>query len=203
MSILLLDNFDSFTYNLKHYLEALTDTPVTVCRNNAISVGEVKSFQTVILSPGPGLPADAGIMDELIKTYRNQIPILGVCLGMQAIGECYGGKLFNLPKVLHGVVRNIKVIEPGDRLFRNIPTTFESGRYHSWVIDKNAVPDELKVTAVDENGEVMAISHVSDPVSGVQFHPESIMTPVGITIIINWLDFCGIPTREHIPLITP
>jgi len=187
--ILLLDNYDSFTYNLLHYIEQVTDEKVVVKRNNEVSLNEVDSFSSIVLSPGPGLPSDAGIMNELIKKFSSTKPILGICLGLQAIGEVYGGRLLNLDKVLHGVQRKIKVINSNDRIFKDIPSSFITGHYHSWVINKIGLPDELEVTAMDDTEHIMAISHRTHPVSGVQFHPESILTENGLKLISNWIEF--------------
>lgn len=188
--ILLLDNYDSFTYNLLHYLEQVTDEPVVVKRNNEIAISEVEEFSSIILSPGPGLPTDAGVMMELIKIYGKNKPILGICLGHQGIGEAFGGKMVNLEKVLHGVKRKIIVTNKNDRLFNGIDESFSSGHYHSWVISSEGLSEEIDVTAIDSEGNIMAISHRNLPVSGVQFHPESVMTDHGLKLIHNWVEFC-------------
>lgn len=187
MKILVLDNYDSFTYNLVQYIDEILETKVDVFRNDAISLEAVAAYDTIILSPGPGLPKDAGIMPELLKTYAATKNIFGVCLGMQAIGEAFGAQLYNLDTVYHGVATNIQVLDPAERLFEQVPLTFEAGRYHSWAIDKAHVPSVLKVTAVDEFGEIMAISHEQYNVKAVQFHPESVMTPQGKQMIANFL----------------
>ncbi len=190
MKILMLDNYDSFTYNLVHYLEAVDDSiTVEVKRNDKISLAEVENYTAIVLSPGPGLPKDAGIMPALIQTYAPTKPILGVCLGHQAIGEAFGASLKNLETVYHGLGMSTSVLE-NDILFKNIPQQFITGRYHSWVIDKTKLGHDLIVTATDTNGEIMALKHKTYNVRGVQFHPESILTEYGKDIIKNWVDAC-------------
>ncbi len=189
--ILLLDNYDSFTWNLHHYLTQLSGEPVIVKRNDEISLSEASDYKSIVLSPGPGLPADAGIMPELILKYGHEVPIFGICLGHQAIGEAYGAKLTNLDTVLHGVQRAVFIEKPEDRIFKGLPDKINSGHYHSWVLSSNEIPDELEVTARDADGVVMAISHKTFPISGVQFHPESVMTDYGMQIMENWLHFCN------------
>jgi len=188
--ILLLDNYDSFTWNLHHYMEQLSNEKVIVKRNDEIQLSDVAAFKGIVLSPGPGLPVDAGIMPDIIRTYGSEIPILGICLGHQAIGEAYGAKLRNLEVVLHGVQREVVIEQADDRILRGINEKFNSGHYHSWVISDDNFPDELQVTARDGDGVIMAVSHKKFPVSGVQFHPESVMTDSGMKIIENWLQFC-------------
>lgn len=187
MKILVLDNFDSFTYNLVHLLESLNVTDYKVSRNNEISLSDVNHFDKIILSPGPGIPKDAGIMPELIKEYSDSKSIFGVCLGMQGIVESFGGKLCNLTEPLHGVGTKIYILSETEKLFLGIQSPLSGGHYHSWVADKESLPDCLTVTAEDENGNVMAVRHSSLDVCGVQFHPESIMTQYGKEIIGNWL----------------
>lgn len=186
MRILIIDNYDSFTFNLVH-LVAQYAVNFTVLRNDCISIHEVKKYDKILLSPGPGLPKDAGIMPEIIKQYAETKSILGVCLGLQAIAEAFGGKLYNIGHVMHGRQMKTIITDGSEILFKNIPKVFDAGRYHSWIADKNNFPDELKITATDERGEVMALSHKRLDVKGVQFHPESIMTPLGYLIIQNWL----------------
>lgn len=193
--ILLLDNYDSFTYNLYHYLEQMTDEPVEVHRNDQISLEEVSRFSAIVLSPGPGLPSNAGIMSRLIHTYASQKPILGICLGHQAIGEVYGAALKQLPEVLHGVESNTHIREPHHTLFKDISSPFKSGHYHSWVIDNNNLPGDLVITAEDAYGNIMGIAHRNNPVLGLQFHPESIMTPCGMQIMKNWIS--TLPSRSQ------
>lgn len=186
-NILLIDNYDSFTYNLVHYIEGVSDVKVDVFRNNQISLSEIEKYNTIILSPGPGLPKDTGILLNIIKQYASTKKILGVCLGMQAIGEVFGGKLKNLDNVYHGVATEIEIVDTSDLLFTNIPKNIHVGRYHSWVIDKDTCPTNLKITSVDENGQIMSIKHNTYNVYGVQFHPESILTEYGKEIIANFL----------------
>lgn len=185
--ILILDNYDSFTYNLVHYVEANPNYEVDVFRNDEITLEEVDKYSTIILSPGPGLPKDAGILNELIKTYAPTKKILGVCLGMQAIGEVFGGTLINLNDVFHGVATPIQILDKTDLLYKDLPESFNIGRYHSWVISNDGFPDELKITSVEENGQVMSLKHKQFNVYGVQFHPESILTEYGKEMINNFL----------------
>lgn len=190
MKILILDNYDSFTYNLVQYIQEILGQKVDVFRNDAISLDQVDGYDAIILSPGPGLPKDAGIMPELIKRYAGSKPILGVCLGHQAIVEAFGGDLENLERVYHGMETPIKIVEKDSDLFRSLPETINVGRYHSWVAKKGDIPQCLQVTAIDEKGEVMAIRHKDFKVRGVQFHPESIMTKDGKTMLKNFFDHC-------------
>lgn len=185
MKILILDNYDSFTFNLVHYVEQFWDD-VTVKRNNQVLLEEIQAFDAIILSPGPGLPKDAGIMPELIKQYAPTKKILGVCLGHQAIGQAFGAELKNLNKVHHGVAISINIVDRAEPLFQHIPAKIETGRYHSWAIDRETIPSELIITATDDDGEVMAVRHATFDVCGVQFHPESLLTPEGLKIIENW-----------------
>lgn len=187
MKILLLDNYDSFTYNLAHYLRELTGEQIPVIRNDQITVDEVDAYDAIVLSPGPGLPKDAGIMPELINRYAPTKKILGVCLGMQAIGEAFGGTLLNLQAVFHGVATTAEILQPDEILFKGLPSRIEVGRYHSWVVDETLLPAELEITATDETGRVMALRHRTFDVRGVQFHPESVLTPHGKTMISNWI----------------
>jgi anthranilate synthase component 2 len=186
MKILVFDNYDSFTYNLVHLVEKITNQKVTVVRNDQITLEEVAAYDKIILSPGPGIPSEAGLLLPLIKQYAASKSILGVCLGHQAIGEAFGATLENLTTVYHGVATPIK-IDNTNYLFNGLEDSVEVGRYHSWVIASKDLPNELKVTATDENGLIMAIEHTSYDVCGVQFHPESVLTPSGETVIKNWL----------------
>lgn len=186
MRVLLLDNYDSFTYNLFHYLEQCVDQ-VLVARNDEISLEDVGRFEGIVLSPGPGLPEDAGIMPQLIRTYAPTIPIFGVCLGLQAIGEAYGAKLKNLNQPLHGVAVEVVVVDASDPIFDRMPARFPTGRYHSWVVNARTLPPVLHLTATDSDGNVMALRHRDFPLCGVQFHPESLLTPNGLQIIRNWV----------------
>jgi anthranilate synthase component 2 len=188
MKILLLDNYDSFTYNLAHYLRELTGHDIPVIRNDQITVEEASEYDAIVLSPGPGLPADAGIMHDLIRACGPTKKILGVCLGMQAIGEVYGGTLLNLPEVFHGVATKADIRVKDEILFRGLPATIEVGRYHSWVVDEQSLPASLEITATDSTGRIMALRHREYDVRGVQFHPESVLTPGGKAMIKNWLE---------------
>ena len=186
MKILVFDNYDSFTYNLVHLVEKITHQKVTVVRNDQIALEEVEGYDKIILSPGPGIPSEAGLLLPLIKKYAASKPILGVCLGHQAIGEAFGATLENLSTVYHGVATPIN-IDNNNYLFTGLDDSIEVGRYHSWAISNKNLPAVLKVTATDENGLIMAIEHESYDVCGVQFHPESVLTPSGEAIIKNWL----------------
>ena len=187
MKILVLDNYDSFTYNLVQYLRELHDGELDVIRNDKISIAEVDQYDAIVLSPGPGLPGLAGIMPELIFHYASQKPILGVCLGMQAIGEAFGRELSNLDQVYHGIATEVKIIVPDDPFFLDVPETFQAGRYHSWVVDRAKKPDDLLVTAIDKYHRIMAFRHREFPTWGVQFHPESVMTPEGKIMLANFI----------------
>jgi anthranilate synthase component 2 len=191
MKILVFDNYDSFTYNLVHLVEKITHQKTDVYRNDQLPMEKVKVYDKIILSPGPGIPEEAGLLLPLIKEYAPTKSILGVCLGHQAIGEAFGGKLVNLSTVFHGVATKIVVRsqESGVRscLFDGLPDEFEAGRYHSWVVSKENFPQKLEITAEDENGMIMALQHKTYDVQGVQFHPESVLTPMGENILRNWL----------------
>ena len=185
MKILLFDNYDSFTYNLLHILKELgADTEVH--RNDKISLEEVDRFDKILLSPGPGIPSEAGILLPLIHKYSPTKSILGVCLGEQAIGEVFGGKLINLKEVYHGIQSKIR-ITADDYIFNGLPEEIPVGRYHSWVVDNDSLPDCLEVTAVSAEGYIMAIRHKEYDVRGIQFHPESVLTPDGKKMIENWI----------------
>ena len=186
MKILVLDNYDSFTYNLVHIIRALGH-PLDIFRNDKISIEEVKKYDKILLSPGTGIPDEAGIMKHVVSEYGKTKSILGICLGHQGIGEVYGAKLFNIPKVLHGVTSIVKVIDSSEYLFKDVTPTFQATHYHSWAVLPDSITADLKVTATNDDGLVMALSHVRHDVKGVQFHPESIMTPEGPKIIANWL----------------
>ena len=187
MKILVLDNYDSFTYNLVHILKYVTDDPVHVFRNDEIPVAEVQKYDRILISPGPGIPDEAGIMKELIEKYASTKSILGICLGMQGIAEVFGAKIYNLDKVYHGIESEITILNTNDPLFHNIPEHIQGGRYHSWAVDLKSLPGELEMTAKDNSGIAMAIRHQNYDVKGLQFHPESVMTPYGKHILLNWL----------------
>jgi anthranilate synthase component 2 len=183
--ILVIDNYDSFTYNLVHYLEDL-NCEVTVYRNDEFDIDEIGHFDKIVLSPGPGIPDEAGLLKAVIAKYAPTKSILGVCLGQQAIGEVFGGTLSNLDKVYHGVATMVKTSVNDELLFEGLGNEFEVGRYHSWVVDAD-LPDVLEATSFDENGQVMSLRHRTYDVRGVQFHPESVLTPNGKKILENWL----------------
>jgi anthranilate synthase component II len=185
--ILVFDNYDSFTYNLVHLVEKILHTKVTVFRNDRIPLEDVKKYDKIILSPGPGIPSEAGMLLPLIEAYAPSKSILGVCLGHQAIGEAFGATLVNLTHVFHGVATPIRVTDPAAVLFTGLPLEIEVGRYHSWVVGDAGFPDVLKVTARDEQDIIMALEHTRFDVKGVQFHPESVLTPSGEAILRNWL----------------
>ncbi len=183
--ILVIDNYDSFTYNLVHYLEDL-NCEVTVYRNDEFDIDEIAIFDKILLSPGPGIPDEAGLLKAVIAKYAPTKSILGVCLGQQAIGEVFGGTLSNLDKVYHGVATMVKTSVDDELLFEGLGNEFEVGRYHSWVVDAE-LPEVLEATSFDENGQVMSLRHKTFDVRGVQFHPESVLTPNGKKILENWV----------------
>ncbi|WP_090659767.1 anthranilate synthase component II [Parafilimonas terrae] len=192
MKILIFDNYDSFTYNLVHLVEKITHQKVDVYRNDKIPLEKIKEYDKIILSPGPGIPSEAGLLLPLIKEYAPSKSILGVCLGHQAIAEAFGGQLTNLSSVFHGVATPVRTINNqlsnvNSSLFKGLSQTFVAGRYHSWIVSKENFPPELEITAEDENGFVMGLQHKTYDVQGVQFHPESVLTPDGEKIMRNWL----------------
>ena len=187
MKILIFDNYDSFTYNLVHLVKELGYTDVDVFRNDKIALEDVAKYDKIILSPGPGIPSEAGLLLPLIKEYAGKKPILGVCLGHQAIGEAFGTLLKNLEDVYHGVATRISITQP-DYIFDTLGRELEVGRYHSWIVDNNGLPDCIEITATDNNGQIMALMHKEFDVHGVQFHPESVLTPAGETIVKNFLN---------------
>ena len=205
MKILVFDNYDSFTYNLVHLVEKILHQKVEVYRNDQIPLEKIREYDRIILSPGPGIPEEAGLLLPLIKEYASSKSILGVCLGHQAIGEAFGGKLVNLETVYHGVATPVKIVKRqtskvnnektsrltshvSHNLFKGLPDEFEAGRYHSWIVSDENFPGELEVTARDENNYIMGLQHKSFDVQGVQFHPESVLTPRGEDILRNWLE---------------
>ena len=183
--IVIIDNYDSFTFNLVHYFEAL-NCEVTVFRNDEFDLNELQEFDKIVLSPGPGLPSEAGLLKQVIKTYAASKSILGICLGQQAIAEVFGGKLRQLETVKHGVATNIKTTVSDEILFQGLPENFEVGRYHSWIVDTD-LPSVLEATSTDEEGEIMSLRHRTLDVKGVQFHPESILTIHGKAMLKNWI----------------
>ncbi|WP_237274599.1 anthranilate synthase component II [Tenacibaculum ovolyticum] len=188
MNILILDNYDSFTYNLVHMVEDITGNLPDVYRNDEISIEEIDRYDAIILSPGPGIPDEAGILKNVIKQYAGKKPIFGVCLGLQAITEVFGGKIENMGEVFHGVATEMEVIDENATIFKEISNKFDAARYHSWIASNENFPSEIMITAKDEDGGIQAIQHKIFNLSAVQFHPESILTEVGEQIVRNFLD---------------
>lgn len=186
--ILVIDNYDSFTYNLVQYVKNVTGELPDVYRNDKITPEEASSYEKILLSPGPGIPNEAGNLKSIIEKCAPKCSIFGVCLGMQAIGEVFGGSLHNLSRVYHGISSPISQTENSEKVFQGIPKVFEAARYHSWVVSKNDFPEQLKITAEDDEGKIMALAHKEYDVRGVQFHPESILTEYGGMIIKNWIN---------------
>ncbi len=186
MKIIIIDNYDSFTYNLVHLVRSL-NVEVDVVRNDKFKIEDLSCYDKILLSPGPGIPSEAGLLLDVIKAYAGKKPLLGVCLGHQAIAEVFGGTLRNLQNVYHGVATPCRVVAD-DILFKELPKEFEVGRYHSWVVDRATLPSCLEVTSESHDGEIMSLRHREYDVRGVQFHPESVLTPVGKQIISNWID---------------
>jgi len=189
--ILVIDNYDSFTYNLVHLVNEVTGERPDVLRNDSFGLDEIEKYDLLLLSPGPGLPSEAGRLEEVIQKFSPAKKILGVCLGHQAIGEVFGAKLKNLPRVYHGVETPVTITQSNHPLFKNVASPLMAGRYHSWVVAKENFPDSLEVLAEDDSGEIMALCHRSYDVWGVQFHPESVMTPAGKQLIKNWVEHEG------------
>ena len=188
MKILILDNYDSFTYNLVHMVEKITGNFPAVFRNDEINIADVGKYDMIMLSPGPGIPDEAGILKDVIKTYAGIKPIFGVCLGLQAITEVFGGNIINLEDVFHGVATEMRVADPSAIIFKDVPETFMAARYHSWAATDEGFPEEIQVTARDEDGLIQAIEHKIFPISAVQFHPESILTDVGEQLVTNFIN---------------
>lgn len=186
MRIVIIDNYDSFTYNLAHLVKEL-GAEVEVLRNDQFQIEDLLPYDKIILSPGPGIPSEAGLLLDVIRQYAPIKPILGVCLGHQAIGEYFGGHLTNLSQVFHGVSSTVSVTTP-DYIYNELPDHIEVGRYHSWVVDTKAFPDCLEITSVSEEGQIMSLRHRQYDVRGIQYHPESVLTPDGQKIISNWLE---------------
>ncbi len=186
MKIVIIDNYDSFTYNLSHLIKA-GGVDVTVYRNDKFRLDDLKPFDKIVLSPGPGIPCEAGLMPDVIKTYAGRKPILGICLGHQAIGEIFGGKLVNLGDVFHGVATPVHICCK-DYIYNGLRDTIQAGRYHSWIVDRDGLPDCLEVTSVSDEGYIMSVRHKKYDIRGIQYHPESVLTPDGKTIINNWLE---------------
>lgn len=188
MKILILDNYDSFTYNLVHMVEKITGNFPAVFRNDEISIEDVDYYDMIMLSPGPGIPDEAGILKDVIRMYAGRKPIFGVCLGLQAVTEVFGGKIINLDEVFHGVATEMKVTDKSATIFKDVPETFLAARYHSWAATDEGFPEEIQVTARDEDGLIQAIEHKIFPISAVQFHPESILTDVGEQLVSNFIN---------------
>lgn len=186
-SVVIIDNYDSFTYNLSHLLKEL-GADVTVVRNDRFEMQSLEQYDKIVLSPGPGIPSEAGLLLDVIRTYSASKPMLGVCLGHQAIAEAFGGALVNLSEVYHGVA-TVGTQQGNDIMFRGLPERIEMGRYHSWVVDKASLPECLEITAMSDDGEIMALRHKTLPVYGIQFHPESVLTPQGRQMLSNFLQF--------------
>lgn len=187
LKVLVFDNYDSFTYNLVQIIERILNQKVDVVRNDQITLEEIGKYDKIILSPGPGIPEEAGILLELIKEYAPTKSILGVCLGQQAIAEAFGGNLINLSEIFHGVATSAELVKENTKIFKNLTSGMQVGRYHSWAVNPEDFPEELEITAVDKDGMIMALQHKTYDVHGVQFHPESILTPDGEVIIRNFL----------------
>ena len=188
MKILIIDNYDSFTYNLVHMVEKITNQLPTVARNDEISLEEVNLYDMIMLSPGPGIPDEAGILKEVISSYAGKKPIFGICLGLQAIVEVFGGTIINMDEVYHGVATEMEVVMSDAIIFKGLQDKFQAARYHSWIASTHDFPNDLEITSVDEEGGIMAIRHRDFPISAVQFHPESILTEVGEQLVKNFID---------------
>jgi anthranilate synthase component 2 len=188
MKILVFDNYDSFTYNIVQILEQLTGSLPAVVRNDRIKLDDVESFDRIVISPGPGIPSESGLLLPLIERFAANKPMLGICLGLQAMAECFGGKLHNLGQVYHGLATTIIRTSYAEPIFDGLPDRFPAARYHSWVADRSRLPSCFNITAEDENGLIMAIRHQTHNIAGLQFHPESILSPYGVQMIKNWLN---------------
>ena len=186
-SIVVIDNYDSFTYNLVHAIKKISGLPVDVFRNDEIALEDLDQYDKIVLSPGPGIPEEAGLLLDIIRRYGPTKSMLGVCLGHQAIGEAFGGTLTNMNRVLHGISTPVTTTKVASRLFDGLPATFEVGRYHSWIVNETDLPECLQVTSYDDKGMIMSMKHTAFDVEGVQFHPESVLTPLGEQMIANWL----------------
>lgn len=187
MKIAVIDNYDSFTYNLVHAIKKISGMSVDVYRNDEIVLEDLSQYDKIVLSPGPGLPEEAGLLLDIIRRYAPTKSILGVCLGHQAIGQVFGGSLTNMNRVLHGIATPVQTTDHSTHLYEGLPASFQVGRYHSWIVNEIGLPECLKVTGYDNNGMIMSLKHTEYDVEGVQFHPESVLTPLGEQIIANWL----------------
>lgn len=188
MKIVVIDNYDSFTYNLVHAIKKISGLSVDVIRNDELELGDLKKYDKIVLSPGPGIPVEAGLLMDIIREFAPRKSMLGVCLGHQAIGEVFGGKLTNMNCVLHGIATPISLVSTDPILFEGLPEKFDAGRYHSWIVDQEGLPDCFEVTSLDDSGMIMSMKHKEFDVRGVQFHPESVLTPLGEKMIENWLN---------------
>ncbi len=187
MKIVVIDNYDSFTYNLVHAIKKVSGQSVDVIRNDELELSDLEKYDKIVLSPGPGIPEEAGLLLPIIREFGSHKSMLGVCLGHQAIAEAFGGHLSNMNRVLHGIATPVKQVAVDPVLFEGLPTEFEAGRYHSWLVDKEELPTCFTVTSLDEHGMIMSMKHKDYDLRGVQFHPESVLTPLGEKIIENWL----------------
>ena len=187
MKIAVIDNYDSFTYNLVHAVKKISGLQVDVFRNDELELEDLEQYDKIMLSPGPGIPEEAGLLMNIVREYAPRKSILGVCLGHQAIALVFGAKLINMPRVLHGIANTITQTNPDPALYDSVPRLFEAGRYHSWIVDQESFPENLEVTSIDENGLIMSLKHQEYDLRGVQYHPESVLTPYGEQIISNWL----------------
>jgi anthranilate synthase component 2 len=188
LHILLIDNYDSFTHLLARYLTAGGQVTLDICKNDAFGLDHPGRYDAIVISPGPGVPSTSGAILEVIRMYSGRIPMLGICLGLQAIYEAFGGRLYNLDTVQHGVTSLVNIEDPDDPLFVGLASPFKAGRYHSWVCKENSIPSSILITARDQSGTIMAARHIDHPTYGVQFHPESVLTPEGDLMIRNFLD---------------
>lgn len=202
-AVLVIDNYDSFTYNLVHAIKKISGLRVDVVRNDAIELDEIEKYTRIVLSPGPGLPEEAGKMPEIIRRYAPTKSILGVCLGHQAIGEVFGAKLKNMERVIHGMATNIRITGARSKLYAGFPEVFAAGRYHSWIVEREELPSCLEITGIDEEGRIMSMKHKDFDVEGVQFHPESVLTPLGEQMLENWLNATDPASGKEENITTP
>ncbi len=188
MKIIIIDNYDSFTYNLVHMVRKIAGNIIDVVHNNELQLSDLEIYNKIILSPGPGVPSEAGLLMDIIAEYAHKKSMLGVCLGHQAISEHFGATLINMPTVLHGISSTASLISPDDKLFKELGSSFQVGHYHSWLVDSKNLPECIEVTSIDEKHRIMSMKHRTYDVRGVQFHPESILTPDGEKMMANWLN---------------
>ncbi len=188
MKIVVIDNYDSFTYNLVHAIKKISGESVDVIRNDELELADLEKYDRIVLSPGPGIPEEAGLLLDIIREYASKKSMLGVCLGHQAIGEVFGAKLTNMNRVLHGISTPVRQTKEDKVLFEDVPEEFDAGRYHSWIVEREDLPACLQITCEDAEGMIMSMKHTEYDVHGVQFHPESVLTPLGEKIIENWLN---------------